>query len=328
MSKKINWGVLATGNIATKMAVDLNYDPGSNLIAVASRTSKKAEAFAKKHRIQKFYGSYSELMKDPEIDVVYIGTPNTTHHPLIIESLENGKNVLCEKPFTLNASEAKACIQLAQTKRLFLMEAMWTRFFPVIQKIQDLLAQNKIGVPDFCRGNFHVKFEYNPEHRVFNPDLGGGALLDIGIYLISLSNYFLGIPLHVNGHCQKTDQNVDRLNTVFLTYPNNKNASLASGFNSQLPRTFYISGSLGYIKIHDIFFKPGKFSLHLGDQAPQTFLLPFESNGYVHMVRHVNTCLRQGLVESPVMPLTDTLTVLKNMDTLRKSWNVVYPQEQ
>jgi len=326
--RKINWGILATGEISKNLAISLNFDTGSCISAVASRKRVTAERFAKEHHIQKFYSSYIELIKDPEIDIIYIGTPNPMHFPLIKECLENNKPVLCEKPFTLNAKEAKLCIELAQHKELFLMEAMWTRFFPVIIKVKELIDNSEIGEINFCRGSFHVKFEFDPTHRVFNPVLGGGALLDIGVYPISLSNYFLGIPESINGHCQKFETQVDFVNNIFISYSHNKHACVSSGFNVDLPREFFIGGTKGFIKIHDLFFKPHEFTLQQEGKRTKHFQLAFESNGYVHMVRHVNECLRRGLTESPIMPHKDTLEVLKNLDTLRKDWNIVYPQER
>lgn len=325
--KKINWGIIATGEISKNLAISLNYDVGSSISAVASRKQETAENFAQQHQIRKFYSSYSKLIKDPETDIVYIGTPNPMHFPIIKECLENNKPVLCEKPFTLNTREAKLCIDLAHHKKLFLMEAMWTRFFPVIIKIKELIDNNKIGKVNFCKGSFHIKIEFDPMHRVFNLDLGGGALLDIGVYLISLSNYFLGNPKNISGQCQKVETKADFVNSIFISYSHNKYACLSSGFNTELPREFFISGPKGFIKIHDIFFRPHEFSVHQKGKPTKNFQLAFERNGYVHMVRHVNECLRKGLVESPVIPHNDTLEIIKNMDSLRNDWDIVYPQD-
>ncbi len=325
--KKINWGIISTGIIANNFAVSLKDELGSNLYAVASRSEEKAKAFAEKYSIEKYYTPYESLIEDPGVDIIYIGVPNQAHYPLIKQCLEAGKPVLCEKPFTLNAAEAKECIELAKEKGLFLMEAMWTRFFPIIQEINRKIKDGILSDIRFIQADFMAYRPYDPTHRLFNMELGGGALLDLGIYPLSVSNYFLGQPTDVKGQCIYCDTGADFIDAILLTYPNDINAMLSCGFKARKPRECWIVGAKGYIKIHEAFYKPHRYSIVLEGEKTQEFHHPIKSNGYIYMIESVNNCLRKGLTENPVILLSETLAQMEIMDGLRREWGVVYPEE-
>ena len=324
---KIRWGILATGNIANSMAQALNDCPDADLVAVASRSPEKAQTFAQKWRIPKAYAAYEELAADPDIDVVYIATPHSHHYINMRWCLRMNKHVLCEKAFTLSAEQASECIDLAREKGVFLMEAMWMRFFPAMAAVRAWLHQGLIGDVRLVQADFCVKLPANPQHRLNNPSLGGGALLDLGVYPISLASMILGLPIAVHGHAHLGPTGVDELDTIQLSYAGGALASLTCSSRIHKPREAFIIGTQGHIKIHDVFFQPDVVSLHIDDQEPETHTFPFESNGYVHEVYEVHRCLRNGQTESALMPLDETLAIMQIMDSLRIQWGVHYPSE-
>ena len=191
---KTRWGILGTGNIANKFAEDLSLVPEADLLAVASRTQESAEKFADLYNIPQRYSSYQKLAESSDIDVVYISTIHPLHKENSLICLKNGKAVLCEKPFTLNSKEAEELIKYARTNKIFLMEAMWNRYLPSLKKLSQLLSENVIGDILQLTADFSLQFQYDPKHRLFDPELGGGALLDLGIYPVSFSSMIFGPP--------------------------------------------------------------------------------------------------------------------------------------
>ena len=324
---KLRWGIISTGMIANQMAEAINNVSGSEIWGVASRSLPNAQQFAEKYHIQNAFAPYSELIRNPDVDVIYIGVPNPFHYELILESLNNGKHVLCEKPFTLNAKEAKECIDLAREKNLFLMEAMWTRFLPTVQQVKKLVQNGEIGSLTQITGDFLIQREYDPEHRLYNLDLGGGALLDIGVYLLSVAQFFAGKPDEIDGVAKMCETGADVLDTLMLQYPDNVNASFVCGFPGHKPQKFSLVGTKGYFTIESPFYKTDAFIL--GNKKEETFYeYPYKGNGYVHMIEAVQQSVLNGETQHEVMPLEETLFQMETMDKLRQKWNLSYPGEK
>ncbi|MBE0652114.1 MAG: Gfo/Idh/MocA family oxidoreductase [Bacteroidales bacterium] len=324
---KFRWGIISTGIIANKMAEAINQVPGSEILGVASRRQENARGFAEKYHIKNAFYPYSELITNPDVDIIYIGVPNPFHYELIIESLNNGKHVLCEKPFTLNAKESRECIDLARKKNLFLMEAMWSRFFPAMKELKQIIRDEKLGQLHQVTGDFMIERAYDPEHRLYNIDLGGGALLDIGVYLLSIAQFFLGKPESVAGVARIGSTGVDMLDNMHLRYPGDVYASFVCGFTGYKPYEFVISGSEGYCKITSPFYCPSSFVLgNMGTKKSYNF--PYRGNGYIHMIEAVQESILKGETENPLMPLEETFFQMETMDKLRDQWNLIYPGEK
>ncbi len=323
----IRWGILATGSIAAKLASAINDVEDADLLAVGSRSPESAGAFADTWDIPRRYDSYEALAADPDVNVIYIATPHPYHDDNMRLCLEAGKHVLCEKPFTLNASEAEACVALAREQGLFLMDAMWTRTIPAIIQVQRWLEDGRIGQPRLLQADFTFDIAFDPDHRLFNPELGGGALLDVGIYPLAMASMVLGDPAAISGQAILGETGVDELDGMTLTYPSGALAVLTCGIRADKPQEATITGSDGRIVIHPPFHCPDTLTLYSGNREPETVTVPYSGNGYVHEVIEVNSCLRSGRLESPLMPLDETIRLMRQMDTLRAAWGVVYPGE-
>ena len=325
MSKTIRWGILSTGQIAGDFAQALRFVPDAELLAVGSRTLDKARQFAQKHNAPRAYGSYEELAADKDIDIIYIGTPHTLHMDDTLLSLRHGKAVLCEKPFSISAAQSQRMVDEARQRGLLLMEAMWTRFTPVMCKVRELLAEGTVGPVRSLLADFSFRKAFDPAGRLFNPVLGGGALLDVGVYVISFAHMVLGEPKDVCGLMMPTPNGVDYQTGITLGYPG-AIASLHCGMSAMTPMEATIAGENGRIRISSPWFKAKKFSIRRGDKQ-EDFDLSYESNGLQFQAIEAQRCLREGLVESPIMPHADTIAVGRTMDRLRKQWDLRYPGE-
>lgn len=324
---KLRWGIISTGIIANHMAEAINQASGSEIWGVASRSLPNAQRFAKKYRIKNAMAPYSELIRNPNVDIIYIGVPNPFHYELMLESLNHGKHVLCEKPFTLNAKETQECIDLARGKNLFLMEALWTRFFPLIQEVKQLITSGELGEVKQITGDFLIRRDYDPQHRLYNLDLGGGALLDIGVYLLSVAQFFMGKPDRIEGEAQIGETGADILDNLRLHYPEDVQASLICGFPGHKPQEFAITGTKGYCKIQSPFFKPSAY--FSGTDEMETLQEhAIKGNGYVYMIEAVQQSILKGETENAIMPLEETLWQMETMDELRRLWNLRYPGEK
>jgi predicted dehydrogenase len=309
------------------MAQALHQVEEAELLAVASRSQAGADEFGDRWRVPRRYASYGALGGDPDVDVVYIATPHSLHHENMLLCLNAGKHVLCEKAFTLNARQAAQCIALARQKRLFLMEAMWMRFFPAMAQVRRWLQAGVIGDVRLLQADFCFHLPFDPGHRLYDPALGGGALLDLGIYPLSLATMVLGFPQRVLGHAHLGRTGVDELDTMLLIYDQGATASLACSMRVYRPREAVIAGTAGTIRVHDIFFRPQRLTLQRLGQEPETVDVPYRGNGYVHEVEEVQRCLAAGKTESDLMPLDETLGLMRLMDALRRQWSVTYPGE-
>jgi len=326
--EKIRWGILATGGIAHKLAQAISDCEDGTLVAVASRTQARAEQFAQQWEIPKCYATYEALVADPEVDVVYIATPHSFHYDNMLLCLNAGKHVLCEKPLTLNAKQAQVCIALARSKGLFLMEAVWTRFIPAIRQAVQWVQAGAIGKVRLIQADFCINVPFNPAHRLYAPELGGGALLDLGIYPLTFTTLFLGLPASFTSTAHLNEvTGVDELVAMTLRYDNGALAQLSTSQRVALPIEAVIAGSEGSIKVHELFIRPDRLCLHRLGQAEEVHELPFRSNGYIHEVEEVHQCLRAGRLESGIMPLDETVALMKIMDAMRHGWGFRYPHE-
>ncbi|GAB3243626.1 Gfo/Idh/MocA family protein [Chitinimonas naiadis] len=326
MSAPVRWGILGTGFIAGQLAAAIKDSADAVLQAVASRSAGPAERFAAEQGARQHYPSYAELVADPAVEVVYIATPHPQHIDAVLLCLNAGKAVLCEKPFTLNAREARQAIALARERQLFLMEAMWTRFIPAVQAAQAMVAKGEIGKLQAVQADFGFAQPFDPRHRVFDPALGGGALLDIGIYPLALGQLFLGPIASVEAQAELGQTGVDEQTAFSLRH---RDGGMTSGFcslRSQTPWEATLLGERGSIRLHSPLFRPDQLTLKRGEEIT-TLSVPYRGNGYVHEVEEVGRCLRAGLTESPTMRWADTLASMDALDAIRARIGVRYPGE-
>lgn len=326
--RPIRWGILGTGKIAHHFANGLKVVPDAELRAVGSRAQATADTFGDEFGVARRYGSYEELANDADLDVIYISTPHQDHKASTLLCLEAGRNVLCEKPFAINAHEAREMVEAARARRLFLMEAMWTRFRPTMVKVRELIASGAIGEPRFVSANIGWKSEFEPSFRLYNPDLGGGALLDGGVYPVSFASMILGTPSAIASVATLGKSNVDEQEAIALAHPNGAIASLGVTIQANPISIGLILGTRGRIEVHHDWHRAEGLTWTGYGSEPQVFNYPQTvGNGYQYEAMEVGHCLREGLLESSVMPLDETLSIMETMDTLRSQWGLRYPME-
>ena len=371
MNKSIRWGIWGTGTIARAVASDFCLASGAVLHAVASRTEERAGRFAAQHGAARWYGGLAPLLDDAEVDVVYVATPNHCHVDDCIACMEAGKAVLVEKPFALNLTQAERMVDAARRCRVFCMEAMWTRFIPAVMEAKRRIDAGAIGAVRLIQGNFAFPAPPGSNSRLFDIEMGGGVLLDLGVYLISLVQHLLGVPQSVHGATRLGTTGVDEQSAFQLLYPNGALASLAASLQVRGTNDVVILGERGALHLCEPFYCAHRFilrscappqavqrqdpssptgvrkimeairrapamkSLRRRLTAPLTILqrgrvqnLPFAGNGYQFELMEVNRCLREQRTESAIMPLHESLEVMRTMDTLRAQWDLVYPQEK
>ncbi|MCB2220221.1 MAG: Gfo/Idh/MocA family oxidoreductase [Bacteroidetes bacterium] len=315
---------MGLGKIARTFAADLQLSDDAVLYGAASRDLTKAKAFSKHHQSIKYYGSYKELAMDPDIDVIYVATPHPFHVENTLLCLEHGKAVLCEKPMGMDAREVKMMIDKAKSKQLFLMEGMWTRFIPATEKLLELIDEDAIGEVLFIRADFGFKGDGNPASRIYNKQLGGGSLLDIGIYPIYLSLLTLGIPKEINAMARMTETGVDSYCAMLFGYENSARAILESTVEADTPIEAYIYGKMGHIQLHSRFHHSQKISLFKDGQHTEVIKIPYTGNGYVHEIEEVNRCLYNGYTESKKLPHAISLELIKLMDRVKEQIGLFY----
>ncbi|MCU0475429.1 MAG: Gfo/Idh/MocA family oxidoreductase [Anaerolineae bacterium] len=326
-TRTFRWGIMATGRISRKFAADLKkHVPNAKLAAVGSRTHEAAGTFALEFGIPAHYGSYEEVAHDPNVDIVYIGTPNNLHYQNIKTCIDAGKAVLCEKPFTLNADQAQDLIDLAQRKNVFLMEAMWSRFLPAHQALAQLVKRGEIGEVRMIQASFGFRAQYDPTSRLFDPVLGGGGLLDVGVYTLAFATRYLGMPTHISGFADVGATGVDEQAGYILGYPSGAMAVLTCGVRTNMINEARIFGSKGRVRVHERFHDATQFTIEI-DGDTQTHQYDTSAIGLHHQAIEVQRCLSEGLVQSPTMSHDDTLAIMRIMDSLRKQWKIRYPGE-
>ncbi|MEM6686078.1 MAG: Gfo/Idh/MocA family oxidoreductase [Bacteroidota bacterium] len=302
MSKKVRWGILGLGKIAHTFASDLQLSETAILQAVASRSLEKATHFAAKYTAHKAYDSYEALAQDTDVDIIYIATPHAFHFENTMLCLQHKKAVLCEKPLGMHLTEVQQMIQEAKSQQVFLMEAIWTRFMPSYQKVLELLETNTIGNIVSIRADFGFETTFNPDGRLYNKKLGGGALLDIGIYPIFLSLLVLGMPKTIHATARMTTTAVDSFCAMLFEYEHEAKAVLEATFEANTPTEAYIFGTKGSIKLHRSFHHANTITLYK-DQQETVFELPHLGFGYVHEIEAVNANILHGDTENTKLPL-------------------------
>jgi predicted dehydrogenase len=325
--KKIRWGIFGTGRIAGKFAEGLAVLPDAELVAVGSRTQAAADDFAKRFNVPRRHASYAALAAEDAVDALYVGTPHSLHAENALMGLDAGKAVLCEKPFAINAYEAGEMIKRARAKKLLLMEAMWTRFLPPMVRLREILAAGTIGEVKTLFADFGFRRQ-TMEGRLFDLALGGGALLDVGIYPVSLASMLFGAPSQITGLADLGEKGVDGQCGILLGHAGGKLAVLHSAVRVNTPQAACICGTLGRINLHTGWWKGAAMTLQLDAGGEEFLEFPFTGNGYQFEAIEFMECLRAGRTESAVMPLDETLTIMRTLDTLRAQWGLKYPMEK
>lgn len=326
--RTINWGIIGAGNISSKFATALKDMENTNIRAIAARDLKKSEEFAKEFGADIAYGSYEELAKDPEIDVVYIGTLHTEHVKNTELCLKNKKAVLCEKPFTLNAKDTKYLMNLAKENNVFLMEAMWTKFLPVTNKVKQWIAEGKIGTVKRLEIGFGFSNPIDYSSRMFNYEMAGGALLDMGVYPITYAIDIMGsLPVKIESYAGILENGVDEHNLSIFQFENGAIASLSSALSVNVGKSAVFVGDKGKIEVDEFWVADKAYVYDNGGNLVDIFNEEERINGYEFEAYEVNKCIREGKLESDRLPLQDTLAIMEIMDGIRSKWGLKYKQE-
>ncbi|QRO01338.1 Gfo/Idh/MocA family oxidoreductase [Archangium violaceum] len=358
MRNTIRWGILGTGWIAGLFARGLRELPDARLVAVGSRSRQSADAFAREHGATRAHASYEELVRDAEVDVVYVATTNNAHRDNCLLALEHGKPVLCEKPFTLDAAEASAVVEAARARGLFCMEGMWMHCVPVMRELESLVRAGAIGDVRMLTAQLGFPVEFDARHRLFDLALGGGALLDLGVYPLALALRLMGSPTRISSQAVLGKTGVDEQCTILLEFPEGRQAAITTSIRNRTPNDATLMGTDGMIHLHEPIYRPETLSLvraarqggartasrvrgyaeRLGlerlAQHPrvrdvrellqlartQRVTRRVLGNGYAHEALEVMRCLREGLKESPLMPLDESLELMRTVDAIRREW--------
>jgi predicted dehydrogenase len=327
MNQTIRWGILGCGKIAKKFASDLQFVKDAKLVAIGAREQATAEAFAKDFPAKHIHGSYQALVENPEVDVIYIATPHTFHHAHTLLCLTNNKAVLCEKPFAINYREAKEMIDLARSKKIFLMEGFWTRFLPHYKKTKELIAQGKIGDIKYIHAEFGFKPTPPIAPRMYDPALGGGSLLDIGVYPVFLALDLLGKPDQITASMVAAPTGVDDQCSIQFQYNSGTIAQLFSTLASNLATSADIAGDKGRLRITHRFHGPSTQLEFYPDVVDSREAVDFEEtkgNGFEYEAQHVTECLQKGLAESPLRTFEETLLMMEILNVIREKAGIKY----
>lgn len=320
-------GIIGAGWIAEKMAEALAPLEDYCVYAIASRSIGKATEFAGRWNIPKAYGSYEDMVKDNDVDLVYIATPHSHHFPHAMLALNAGKPVLVEKAFTANAAEAEELIETARSKGLFITEAIWTRYMPLSHKVKEIMESGIIGKPRVITATLCYMMEF--KERILRPDLCGGALLDLGVYALNFARMYFGTDIvRTVSNCHMGPTGIDLQECISLSYADGKMANLQAGTLCLNDRQGIINGTEGYIRVDNINC-PEVVEVYRNYELVERYVKPEDMvNGYEYQVIEARRCIEAGLPESPMIPHQETLDIMKQMDGLRKEWGVVYPMDR
>jgi predicted dehydrogenase len=316
MTAPLRWGIISTGGIAHTFARDLSFIESGVAVAVGSRSIESAHAFADEFDIAGRYDSYEEVVADPEVEAVYVATPHPMHFDNAMLALERGKPVLVEKAFTVTAAQASKLVEVATDKKVFMMEAMWTRFLPHVIAIRELIADGSIGDIVSFEADHGKRFPYDPTSRFFDPALGGGAMLDLGVYPISFASMLLGPPTKMVAMVDSAPTGVDMGESMVFGYANGAQALLQATMAARTSTRASISGTKARIEIEGDFYSPGAFSLITPDGAARRFEFATQGRGLHYEAAEVARCVRSGMLESPLMPLHETVEIMKTMESV------------
>lgn len=327
MTARFRWGILGPGNIAAKFAAGVAALDDQEVIAVGSRTQASADRFADRFEILRRHVGYEALVADPNVDAIYVATPHSFHHEHTLLALRHGKHVLCEKPFAINAAQAQEMVDEARRQERFLMEAMWSRFLPVIVETRRLVAEGAIGKVQMVQADFGFRASFNPASRLFDPALGGGALLDVGVYPISLATMLLGHPNRIAAIAALGATGIDENTGILLGFPGGEVAVLATTVRATTSQEAIILGDNGSIRIHSPWWVGNRLTLHRAGSDPEERLRPYLANGYSHEAIEVANCVRAGKLESETMSLDESVQIMAIMDEIRAQLGIKYPME-
>lgn len=320
-------GILGAGNISRKVAPALVALPEIECYAVASRDLEKAKTFAAEFGFEKAYDSYEALLSDPAVELIYVATPHSHHFGHMMLCLEHGKSVICEKAFTMNAQQAKKVCAAAKEKGLYAAEAIWTRYMPSRKMIQDILDSGIIGKPNTLTAN--LSYVISDKQRIYDPALAGGALLDIGVYGLDFALMHFGNDIvRVESSVAKMETGVDGMEVITLHYRDGRMAVLTHSVYCRSDRMGIIHGDKGYLVVENINNPQSIQVFDTEDHLLARYEVPEQVNGYEYEFAEAARCIAEGKLEADSMPHVDTIEVMEMMDSLRKAWGVVYPQEQ
>lgn len=325
--KTLKWGIAGTGKIAAAFVHDLRLIDETHCSVVGSRSLNRAQSFADEHHFEAAVGSYDDLFDHPEVDIVYIATPHHLHAELAIQALNSGKHVICEKPIALNARQTREMVAASKKNNRFLMEALWTRFNPAMEQIFEHISGGDIGDIRYLFADFAFGSDAPDDSRLFNPELGGGALLDVGIYPVFLAYSLLGMPKSVTAKGIKYHTGVDYQSSMIFEYEN-AHAVMHSGFASDSKCEAVISGKNGRIDIHPRWHEPRFYTLTNKDHRDgKLFEKHVEGNGFTGEIKECHRCIKMGEIESPKWSHQDSLNVMTLLDEIRSQIGVTYPRE-
>jgi predicted dehydrogenase len=323
----LRWGILGTGGIAHSQAADL-IDNGFTVTAVGSRTQESADAFAAEFGIPAAHGSYEALVADPDVDVIYVSTPHPFHAENALLALDAGKHVLLEKPFTLNAAEAAAVVEHATKNNVVVLEAMWARFLPHMVRIREIIAAGTIGEVRTLIADHDRFLPKDPEHRINNPQLGGGALLDLGIYPVSFASDLFGTPSTVQANSSPTTTGVDRQTAIILGYADGQQAVLHVSLDTEGPNRAAIMGTAGWIEIDRVWYSPTSFTV-FDSQANvvEKFSSEVSPRGMQYQAWELERLVEAGLAAGDILPPSESVAIMETLDEIRRQIGLVYPGE-
>jgi len=324
--QSFNWGVIGPGNIANTFAKAIASSTKGKILAVASRSEKRAADFASTYQIEKIYSDYEQMLADPKIDIIYIATPHNFHYQQAKMCLEAGKHVLVEKPCTVNAQQMQKLVEIAQSKKLLLQEALWSRFMPCLSQLRQLLNEGLIGDIQYIQSDIGFAFQDREKSRLLKAELAGGSLLDLGIYSITLSQFFLQEhPDTIEAMGQLTDQQVDGHVFANMRYASGRYAQFTCSMLSQTSNTMRIVGTKGYVNLPACFWDTDSASIYLDNKLIQSIDIPHPVNGFEYQIEESMRCIEQNMQCSDLMSHRDSIGVLSVMDNIRKQIGVHFP---
>ena len=322
----VRWGIIATGGIASQFATDIALLPDAEVVAVGSRRQETADEFARSHGVARAFPTYEGLVEDDEVDAVYVATPHPGHHHAAMLAIEAGKAVLLEKPFTMNADEARSLVEAARARGVFLMEAMWTRFLPHVVRLRELVSSGALGEVRTVTAEHGQWFERDAGHRLFAPTLGGGALLDLGIYPVSFASMVLGTPSRVTAVSDPAFTGVDATTSVLLQHEGGAHAVLTCSLEAAGANAASVVGTDARVELDPVWYSPTSLRLVARDgSVVDRFDGRGEGSGYRFEAAEVGRCLAEGRLESDVMPLDETVAIMSTMDEVRRQIDLSYP---
>ena len=321
-----SWGILGPGGIARAFAKDLTLLEGHTIGAVGSRSIDNAKGFAKDFG-GTAYGSYEELVKDPTIDAIYVATPHPAHHDNVILALNAGKPVLCEKPFAVNEREAQAMVDAATKNNVALMEAMWARFLPHYSKVREIIASGVLGPIHSIHADHGQRLADQNIPRLVEPDLAGGALLDLGIYPISFAHMILGNPASITSSAIMTNKGVDAQTSMIFTYQSGAQSVLTTTMIEQTPCRAVVAGLHGWLEIDRTFYNPASLRVVLNDGTVTQYPNSYTGHGLREQAESFKQLVQSGKVQSEILSWQDTIDIMKTMDAVREQIGLKYPFE-